>query len=190
VDHELNHGSLLRIVTRAVLLLLPLLALAVGAPRLMRLLRPPPRPGAQQLAPLAPTEVDPAQEKAEPPRPPDGPTRDQIEKAHATQVELGRAQKGWEAVTILSPREANVGEDGLPALPFDGFGLSVESTPAGATVLVDGEAKGETPLLASLRCASGAEVKIRVEKPPLPAWERTVRCRKDTLVKLSARLGR
>jgi hypothetical protein len=183
-------ASLRRIAFRAALLALPLLALGLGAPRLVRLLRPvaPPRP-AERLAGIPPIPGEAGGEEP-PPKPPESPTPEQIEKAREAQVALGRAQKGWESVTVITPRAARVGEDGLETLPFEGFGLSVDSAPAGARVFAGADELGETPLLASVACAPGSDVKVRVEKPPLPAWERTVRCRADTLVKLSAKLAR
>jgi hypothetical protein len=73
--------------------------------------------------------------------------------------------------------------------PFQGFGLSLESEPDGASVEVDGRALGETPLLAGLKCTPGATVRIRVTRSPLPVRDLTTLCRTDTLVKLRVRLG-
>lgn len=169
-------------------LLLPLVGLGVGAPRLLRLLRPNPPQPAELLAGIERDVGAPGRDEP-PPKPPESPTPEQIEKAREAQVALGRAQKGWESVTVISPRSARVGEDGLETLPFHGFGLQVDSAPDGASVAAGAEALGETPLLASVSCAPGSEVKVRVEKPPLPAWEKVLHCRADTLVKLSVKLA-
>lgn len=182
-------ASLRRITLRAALMLLPAVALAVAAPWALRQLRPAARPpSAEALARLedASAAVAPPGGEAEPPtRPPEGPTSAQIEQNREAQIALGRAQKeGWESVTVITPRSARAGDDGLETLPFHGFGVSVDSTPEGATVLVDGEELGETPLVASVKCAPGTDVKVRIERPPHRAQERLVRCRADTLVKL------
>lgn len=186
------HASARRVAQRAIFLLIPIVAVAVIGPRVVRWARSVALPSVPTLAPrgdvgiAAPARDGPAKE--EPPKPPEAPTPEQIVQARKAQVDLGKAQKGWESVTVLSPRDGKVGEDGLVTLPFEGFGLSVESAPAGATVSVNGAARGETPLLASVDCAAGETLTVRVEKPPLPAWERKVRCRADALVKLSATL--
>ena len=186
------HDSARRVAQRAIFLLVPLVAVAVFAPRVLRWARSASLPAAPMLAPRGDVgiaaPVRDAAAKEEPPKPPEAPTPEQIVQARKAQVELGKAQRGWESVTVLSPRDGKVGADGLETLPFEGFGLSVESTPAGATVLVDGAPKGETPLLASVDCKPGDSLTVRVEKRPLPAWEQRVRCRTDALVKLSATL--
>jgi hypothetical protein len=183
-------ASLSRITLRASLLLVPLVALAVAAPRILRMVR-----SATQSAPqLARLQADgglaapPGAEPAPPPRPPESPTPEQIEKAREAQVALGRAQKGWESVTVIMPRVAKAGDDGLETLPFQGFGVSVDSAPEGAKVLVGGEELGETPLVAGVKCEPGSDVVVRVEKKGLAARQRAIRCRADTLVKLSVRL--
>jgi hypothetical protein len=179
-------ASLRRITMRAALMLIPAVAVVVAAPWALRRLRPAARPpSAEVLARLEGGALaPPGEDAAERPRLPERPTDEQIEKARATQVALGKAQKGWESVTVITPRSARAGDDGLESMPFHGFGVSVDSAPEGATVLVDGEEMGETPLVASVKCTPGADVQVRVEKPPRPAQEKVVRCRADTLVKL------
>lgn len=175
-----------RLVARALFLVLPMVAIGVALPRVIRHLRGPTAVPTSLDGPLVPGAA-PSPEA--PPPKPESPTPEQIEKAREAKVALGRAEKGWEKVTVIAPRAGIVGEDGLETLPFQGFGVSVDSEPVGATVTAGGVELGETPLVASVRCAPGSDVKVRVEKPPLPAWERAVRCRADTLVKLSAKLG-
>lgn len=185
-------GAARRLVWRAALLVLPMVALAFAAPRVLRLLRPD---AVRQAEPLAALRQGAAglpaapNEEAPPPKPPEAPTPDQIEAAREAQVALGRAQEGWEKVTVIMPRAAGTGADGLETLPFDGFALSVDSAPSGAEVRVDGRPLGETPLLASVKCAPGSDLKVRVEKPPLAPRERSVRCAENALVRLAVRLG-
>jgi hypothetical protein len=89
----------------------------------------------------------------------------------------------------LAPREAAAAADGERIAPFHGFGVQVDSQPAGARVLVDGVDLGETPLLASVRCAEGAEVAVRVEKAGRAPWTKKTRCRKDALLALDVKLA-
>jgi hypothetical protein len=89
----------------------------------------------------------------------------------------------------LTPRQASAGADGERVAPFHGFGVQVDSDPAGARVFVDEAEIGETPLLASVRCDEGATVRVRVEKAGRAAWTKTTRCRKDALVALEAKLA-
>lgn len=181
-------GSLRRIATRAAWFVVPAVALALGAPVVVKRLRSPSELMARLQREAAPPGGAAEQEPARPP-PPEGPTPEQIEGAREAQVALGKAQRGWESVTLIAPRDARRGEDGLETRPFQGFGVEVESEPAGARVLAGGADLGETPLLASVPCTVGSDVAVRVEKAPLRPWERTVRCRADTLVRLRARLG-
>jgi len=110
--------------------------------------------------------------------------------ARAANEDLARIEaKGWSRAEILSPnRERLDPETGEVTAPFQGFGISVDSTPAGARVLVDGGEMGDTPLVASMDCEPGREVEVRVEKAGYRAQRRAVRCRADTLVRFGVRL--
>jgi serine/threonine-protein kinase len=48
--------------------------------------------------------------------------------------------------------------------------LTVQSDPPGATVFIQGEEAGRTPLLGSNEFARGAEVEVRVELPGYRSW--------------------
>jgi hypothetical protein len=74
--------------------------------------------------------------------------------------------------------------------PFQGFGLSVESSPSGARLLVDGRDVGETPIVATVDCAPGQEVEVRVERRGFRPERRAVRCRSDALLELSVPMVR
>jgi hypothetical protein len=74
--------------------------------------------------------------------------------------------------------------------PFQGFGLSIDTTPAGARVLIGGVEAGETPLVAGVDCAPGAEVAVAVELRGYRTVRRTVRCRADALLELAFKLAR
>jgi hypothetical protein len=110
--------------------------------------------------------------------------------ARAANEELARVEAhGWSRVEIVSPRqERRDPETGEVISPFQGFGISVDSAPAGARVLVDGGELGETPLVASSTCVLGNDVEVRVEKAGFRPHRRTVRCRADALVHLEVRL--
>jgi hypothetical protein len=112
----------------------------------------------------------------------DGPSTAEIEASRAAEEARARAQQGWGRAEIMAPRQASRDADGDLVAPFTGFGLSVESTPAGATVRVDGRDLGETPLVATVDCRPGATLLVRVEKRPHRPAERKVRCRRDALV--------
>lgn len=127
---------------------------------------------------------------AEAPRRPDGPTIEQIEAARAAQEALIEARRGWAKVETMAPREARRDATGELVAPFQGFGLSVESTPPGATVLVSGRDVGETPLVTTVDCRPGQPVEVRVERRPLRPQVRTVRCRADALVTVQVTLAR
>lgn len=170
-------------LVRVALFLVPVVAVAFGAPRLYALLRP----SAAKLG-LGGGGTGPAG-KEPPPKATGGATSAQLERAREAQLALGEARRSWESSKTIAPRAERAGEDGLPTRWFDGFGVEVDSVPAGARVWANGKELGETPLLASVPCKPGEDVKLRVEKRPLAAWERTVRCREDTVVKLTAKLG-
>jgi hypothetical protein len=125
------------------------------------------------------------------PRPP-SPAEARESAIRATQENLARIEaQNWSHVEILSPNQARRDpETGDLTSPFQGFGISVDSRPAGAHVLVDGGEMGETPLVASVDCEAGHEVEVRVEKAGYRAQRRAVRCRADTLVRLDVRLER
>jgi len=110
--------------------------------------------------------------------------------ARAANEELARVEaRGWSRVEIVSPRrERRDPETGEVTSPFQGFGISVDSSPAAARVLVDGGELGETPLVASSSCVVGHDVEVRVEKAGFRPHRRTLRCRTDALVHLEVRL--
>ena len=58
-----------------------------------------------------------------------------------------------------------------------GFMVRVVSAPSGATVSIDGAARGSTPLFANVVCEQDEKIEIEIAKPGLPAWRRTVQCR-------------
>lgn len=125
-----------------------------------------------------------------PPPRKDGPTTEEIEASRAAEVALAEAQRGWKKVEVLAPRQAQPDAEGDLVGPFQGFGLSIDSRPSGAKVLVDGQDQGETPLLTTVDCRPGALVPVRLERKGHRAFERTVRCRPDALVSFTATLRR
>lgn len=142
-------------------------------------------PAAQGgLAGLVPGAMDLVGERTPPPPPPPD-LRETSEKL----AEVSRSN--WGKAGYLSPRDEEVdGASGETTLPFQGFGISVESEPEGARVMVNGREIGESPAIASVDCQPGSDVRIRIEKAPLAPQERLTRCRADKLVKLNFRLGR
>jgi hypothetical protein len=159
-----SKASIRKILFFAVLLVLGAMGVALGGPRLVAWFRP-------RAAP-AKVGFDP-------------PARDE-ERAAARDAErkLARAERSWEKSTVLVPREGTVDANGEKTRWFQGFGLSVESTPRGARVVVNGEAKGETPLVTSVDCAPGDEVEIEVSLADHRPRRQLTTCRKDQLVEL------
>jgi hypothetical protein len=74
--------------------------------------------------------------------------------------------------------------------PFSGFAVSIESDPPGAVVWVAGKMRGEAPVLSNVSCGGAETIEVRAEKPGFRPVRRAVRCRADTLVKLTLRLER
>jgi hypothetical protein len=162
-------ASTRRILIRATLLLVPLLAAAAGAPFVLRQLRSP----------------------VEPPRRERPPTEEEIAASASADRELARTERRtWERATYLAPAAARRDDSGEVTSRFEGFGISVETEPAGARVVVDGADLGETPLVASVHCTPGEVVRVRLERPPLRGQERATTCRENTLVELAAKLSR
>lgn len=74
--------------------------------------------------------------------------------------------------------------------PFNGFAVSIDSEPPGAVVWVAGKVRGEAPVLSNVSCGGAESIEVRAEKPGFRPVRRAVRCRDDTLVKLTLRLQR
>jgi hypothetical protein len=127
----------------------------------------------------------------EPARAPEAPGVAQIEAARAAQVEAARIQQRHLAgSSTYTPREARTTADGERVAPFQGFGLSIDSTPPGARVRVGGSEVGDTPIVTTVDCDPGREVEVSVEKRGFRLARRLVRCRADALLELSITLGR
>jgi len=120
----------------------------------------------------------------------DGPTVEQIEASRAANQALLEAQQGWRKVEVMAPRDGQPAADGERVVPFQGFGLQVDSTPSGASVTVDGRALGVTPLLTSVACRPGDPVVVEVALRQRGTRTRQVRCRADQLVSITIPLGR
>lgn len=71
----------------------------------------------------------------------------------------------------------------------DGFMVRIVSDPLGATVSIDGNPRGSTPLFANVACEPGEKIDIKVEKQGFPAYRRTVPCRLGEELTLQAKLG-
>jgi PEGA domain len=105
-------------------------------------------------------------------------------------LELAAARRAWQGAAVLAPHEERTDASGQPVRWFQGFGISVESTPGGARVLVNGQDLGETPLVASVSCSPGDPVEIELRKPRFAAQRRTTTCRVDALVGVAVALER
>jgi hypothetical protein len=156
-----------RIIARAALLLLPLVGMGIATPYLLR----------SRAA------------GAEAPPPSDRPATDEEEKAaRVAEERLADARKGWQGSSTIAPKDGVPDAKGERVRWFQGFGLSVESWPAGARVKVNGVDEGVTPLLTSVACAPGERVTVEVRKASLRSKRRTTVCRKDELVLLEFEL--
>jgi len=162
-------ASTRRVVVRAALLLAPVLALSLAAPRLLERLGP--SRGGQASAPVA--------------RPP---TEEEIRASQRADERLAEAEEGWRRSTPIDPAEAAPDASGERVRWFPGFGVSVESNPGGASVLVNGRDLGRTPLTASVKCTPGEAVEVEVRRDGHRPHRQTTRCREDQLVELSVEL--
>ncbi|HYS79462.1 MAG TPA: hypothetical protein VEM76_02070 [Anaeromyxobacteraceae bacterium] len=98
--------------------------------------------------------------------------------------EIARLQKSWLDSESIAPRSDRVDPaTGERVGVFHGFGLQIDTVPAGAEVLVAGEEMGTSPLLTTVACRPGEELLVRAQLDRQVASTRT-RCRKDVLVKL------
>ncbi len=110
------------------------------------------------------------------------------EERRVSPEELAALQKSWIGSQTYAPRSdrTDVGT-GERVGAFQGFGLTVDTAPPGARIVVNGEEKGTSPLLTSVDCAPGEEVKVVAEQGRLRGRAATL-CRKDVLVKLQMAL--
>jgi hypothetical protein len=157
-----------RLLFRAALLLLPLVAGALALPHLLPRLRG----GAP----------------AEQPRPPAEPSPLDVAAAAWAERKVSEHEKRWGQAEVLAPGATRAGADGEVTSRFQGFGLSVSTVPDGARVLVDGRDVGEAPVVASVDCEPGAPVEVVVEKAGHRRVHRPTTCRADTLVELTVPL--
>lgn len=166
-DHA--RSSLRRIVVRAALLLLAVTALAAATPWLL-----------DQVSRLGGAHA-----WQRPDRPP---TDQEIRVARRAEEKLAEAEKGWERSTEIAAGDAVVDPSGERVRWFQGFGISVESVPAGATVFVNGKERGETPLTTSVECAPGEPVQVEVRAAHVAPGRRMLRCRRNELIELTLEL--
>ncbi|MEM7584329.1 MAG: PEGA domain-containing protein [Acidobacteriota bacterium] len=94
---------------------------------------------------------------------------------------------------VLGPKIApTVQQLDLPRVwrpaPAQGFLVRITSDPSAAQVRLDGAERGSTPLFANVACEAGQPISIVIEKPGLPAWQRTVPCRVGKELTVRARL--
>jgi len=104
-------------------------------------------------------------------------------------ADLEREERAsWANAQILAPADDRTPPDGEQVLPFERFGISADSEPAGAEVLVGDRLLGQTPLMVAVECAPGERLAVRFRLPGRPARELSTSCRSDGLVKLRAKL--
>ncbi len=78
-----------------------------------------------------------------------------------------------------------------PAPPPDmSFTLMVHSTPPGAEVFIDGQARGKTPAMVNISCAGGEEVALRLERAGFKKWQTRVPCQRGGTARSSIALER
>jgi hypothetical protein len=162
-------SSTRRIVARAATLLIPVVALALAAPWLVDRFRPG-RGGAG------------VGER------PDPPPDEELRAMRKADERLAEVVMSSRHASAIAPADAEVDASGERVRWFQGFGVAVESHPRGATVLVNGQDLGETPLTASVECVPGEPVEVEVRKARHRPERRTTHCRKDQLVELTVEL--
>jgi hypothetical protein len=94
-------------------------------------------------------------------------------------------KKGPVTSTAIPPQDAALdSQSGEKIRRFQGFGLSVETRPSGAQLLVNEQDVGETPLVTSVECEPGDLVKVEVRKRGFISRARTTTCRQNQLVEM------
>jgi len=138
-----------------------------------------------------PGTVPSPEESSEAPRHPEVPTASEIDAAATSAINAARLQqRNMQGAVMFAPRQSRATPDGERVAPFQGFGLSIETTPAGARVSVTGADVGETPIVTTVDCEPGEVVEVLVEKTGYRAVQRRVRCHADELLELSIALVR
>lgn len=87
------------------------------------------------------------------------------------------------------PAQPSVNRDSTEeSSAFEGYVLVVDSEPSGATVLVNGKNQGEVPVSVGLDCNPGDRVLVELSLQGFERARHTTTCKRDTMVKVSARL--
>jgi len=106
------------------------------------------------------------------------------EERRISPEELAALQKSWIGSRSYAPRSDRLDpETGERVSAFEGFGLTVDTEPPGATILVNGEDKGTSPLLTTVDCDPGEDVSVEARRGRLRG-RATARCRADQLARL------
>jgi hypothetical protein len=178
-EHGPHRDPIRRYAFRVALIIIPLVALAFAVPKVVAWLK-----RDRAAAGLGVLHADPPPE-----RPADRPADEgEVRKSRGAEERLAKAQEVWKDATTIAPSEPVTDVSGEKVRWFHGFGVSVESKPAGAQVLVDGQDVGRTPVVSSVTCDPGDEVHIEVRKPPRRAQQRITKCREDQLVEIRVEL--
>ena len=175
----------------AIMLVLPLVLGAAFMPWILRKLRAAPGPLPATLSGASTNPAGQPGPPPDPPRRPEAATPAERDAARAATAAADRLeQRHLAASSVITPCAPVTTAGGERVAPFQGFGLSIDTSPAGARVLVGGKEVGETPLVAGVDCAPGTEVAVAVELRGYRTARRTVRCRADRLLELSFKLAR
>ena len=121
---------------------------------------------------------------------PSCPSRSPPAKRALTPQEIADLNRSWVGSETIAPRDAQLDRaTGEHVAPFQGFGVDVETTPAGARITVSGVEVGTSPIVSSVPCEPGEEVVVVAERAK-QSGRAVTRCRKDALVKVRIALGK
>jgi hypothetical protein len=106
------------------------------------------------------------------------------EERKVSPEEMADLQKSWVGSHSYAPRSDRIDpQTGERVAAFEGFGLTIDTQPPGASIHVNGEDKGTSPLLTTVNCAPGDEVRVEARRGRLRGRAVT-RCRADQLARL------
>ena len=89
---------------------------------------------------------------------------------------------------VLAPRVMPTVHRLFQGAAARGFLIDITSHPPGATVLIDGAARGKTPAILNVACVEGEKVTLTVIKEGFPDFRRVFACRESQTLRARIRL--